>query len=77
LEHPEQLRGLRAHPEQIKPAVEELLRFANPVETATERYAKEDFVLHGTRFGAVIWCWRCWRRPTEMSRSFRSPTSWC
>lgn len=48
LQHPEQLSFLRAHPEQIKPAVEELLRFANPVETATERYAKEDFVLHGT-----------------------------
>jgi cytochrome P450 len=48
LQTPEQLAFLRDHPDQIKPAVEELLRFTNPVETATERYAKEDFVLHGT-----------------------------
>ena len=49
LENPSQLQWLRAHPEQIKPAVEELLRFCNPVETATERYATEDFTLHGTQ----------------------------
>jgi cytochrome P450 PksS len=48
LQHPEQLAWLRAHPEQIKPAVEELLRFTNPVETATERYAAEDLTLHDT-----------------------------
>lgn len=48
LQTPEQLAFLRDHPDQIKPAVEELLRFTNPVETATERYAKEDFVLHRT-----------------------------
>lgn len=47
LEHPEQLQFLRAHPEAIKTAVEELLRFTNPVETATERYATCDFTLHG------------------------------
>lgn len=48
LQHPEQLAWLRAHPEGIKSAVEELLRYANPVETATERYAKQDLELHGT-----------------------------
>ena len=31
----------------IKPAVEELLRFTSPVETATERYLREDVTLHG------------------------------
>jgi cytochrome P450 len=37
-------------------AVEELLRFTAPVETATERYAAEDIDLHGTtiRRGDVI-----------------------
>src|SRR5690606_36075059 len=30
-----------------KSAVEELLRYTVPVETATERYAKEDIILHG------------------------------
>jgi cytochrome P450 PksS len=29
----------------IQPAVEELLRFVNPVETATERYAGEDLTI--------------------------------
>lgn len=47
LQHPEQLEWLRAHPESIRPAVEELLRYTNPVETATERYAKQDLTLHG------------------------------
>lgn len=56
LEHREQLDWLRANPEQIKPAVEELLRFTSPVETATERYAIEDITLHGTtiRRGDVV-----------------------
>ena len=51
LQHPEQLQRLRARPEgpAMKSAVEELLRFTCPVEHATERYAAEDLVLHGTR----------------------------
>lgn len=48
MQNPEQLAWLRAHPEGIKTAVEELLRYCNPVETATERYAKQDLELHGT-----------------------------
>jgi cytochrome P450 PksS len=47
LQHPDQREWLRARPEAIKTAVEELLRFTNPVETATERYAAEDLTLHG------------------------------
>ena len=47
LEHPDQLARLRGDPELIKPAVEELLRFASPVETATERYAREDVAIAG------------------------------
>jgi cytochrome P450 PksS len=42
LEHPDQLDKLRGDPALIKPAIEELLRFASPLETATERYARED-----------------------------------
>ncbi|HEY1012743.1 MAG TPA: cytochrome P450 [Herpetosiphonaceae bacterium] len=38
---------LRARPELMKSAIEELVRFANPVETATERYAGEDLELAG------------------------------
>ena len=40
LEHPDQMERLRADPALIKPAVEELLRYASPLETATERYAR-------------------------------------
>ncbi|HYF66031.1 MAG TPA: cytochrome P450, partial [Herpetosiphonaceae bacterium] len=47
LQHPDQLALLREKPELMRPAIEELLRFANPVETATERYAGEDMVMGG------------------------------
>ncbi len=47
LEHPDQLAKLRDDPSLVKPAIEELLRFTSPVETATERYAREDVTLSG------------------------------
>jgi cytochrome P450 PksS len=47
LEHPDQREKLRNAPQLIKPALEELLRFASPVETATERYAREDVTIAG------------------------------
>lgn len=47
LRHPDQLERLRENPALIKPAVEELLRFVTPVETATERYAREDITIAG------------------------------
>jgi cytochrome P450 PksS len=48
LQHPEQLERLRKEPALIEPAVEELLRYASPVEIATERFALEDFSVGGT-----------------------------
>ncbi len=48
LEHPDQLAKLRREPTLIKPAIEELLRFVCPVETATERYAREEIAIAGT-----------------------------
>ena len=48
LQHPEQLGLLRENPALIKSAVEELLRFASPVQMATERYAREDVTIGGT-----------------------------
>ena len=42
LTHPDQLRRLREDPALIKPAIEELLRYDGPVETSTERFARED-----------------------------------
>src|SRR3954463_228508 len=56
LQHPDQLARLRRDPALIKPAIEELLRFDSPLETATERFAREDIVIAGTRIprGAMV-----------------------
>ena len=47
LEHPEGRERLRNEPAMTKTATEELLRYTSPVETATERFAREDVSLHG------------------------------
>ena len=47
LENPDQLRDLRSEPSLVKPAVEELLLFTAPVLTTTERYARENAIIHG------------------------------
>jgi cytochrome P450 len=47
LEHRDQMDKLQHDPGLIKTAVEELLRFYSPVETATERYAREDITIQG------------------------------
>jgi cytochrome P450 PksS len=49
LEHPDQMERLRSDPALIKPAVEELLRFHSPVETATERFPREGMEVAGVR----------------------------
>jgi cytochrome P450 PksS len=56
IEHPDEMRRLRGEPGIIKSAVEELLRYGGPLETATERYAREDIVIAGTRIpaGALV-----------------------
>jgi cytochrome P450 len=56
LEHPDQLEKLRDDPTLIKPAVEELLRYSSPVETATERYAREEITIAGVTIprGALV-----------------------
>ena len=56
LEHLDQMEKLRKNPSLIRSAVEELLRFHSPVETATERYAREDVKVGGTTIprGAVV-----------------------
>jgi cytochrome P450 len=47
LENPTQLAKLRVRPELMDCAVEELLRFTNPVESLAPRYALEDVELGG------------------------------
>jgi cytochrome P450 len=48
LQHPDQLQKLKDDPSLIKPAIEELLRYDGPVETSTERFAREDIAIGGT-----------------------------
>jgi cytochrome P450 PksS len=56
LEHPAELARLRADEKLIRPAVEEMLRFGSPVETATRRFAREDVPLGGATIprGALV-----------------------
>ena len=49
IQNPDQLERLQAEPERMESAVEELLRFASPVETSTFRYARHDLNLAGTQ----------------------------
>jgi cytochrome P450 len=57
LRHPDQMERLRCEPSLIELAVEELLRFEGPVETATERYALEDVLISGSTIprGALVY----------------------
>ncbi len=47
LQHPAQLQQLRENPDLIDDAVEELLRYGNPVEHGTTRHALEDVQIGG------------------------------
>ena len=47
-EHPDQRQRLREHPELLKSAIEEMLRFYGPVEVGLTRWVRED-----TEFGGV------------------------
>lgn len=56
LQHPDQLEKLRAHPELMDSAIEEVLRFNNPVQGTKPNYASEDLTLHGVTIpkGSVV-----------------------
>jgi cytochrome P450 len=47
IENPNELNKLLSELSLVKPAVEELLRYTSPVFTTTERYAREDTMIHG------------------------------
>lgn len=49
LQNPEQMERLRADPSLIASAVEEILRYTCPVDLTTERVAREDVTVAGTR----------------------------
>ena len=48
IDNPDQMTILRARPELMDGAVEELLRFTSPVEYGTMRFAKEPVIIAGT-----------------------------
>ncbi len=49
IDHPEQMALLRRDPSLMEGAVEEFLRYTNPVEHGTPRFALEDLEIAGTR----------------------------
>ncbi|HEX6086664.1 MAG TPA: cytochrome P450 [Thermoanaerobaculia bacterium] len=57
LRHPEEMERLRRQPELLEPAIEEMLRYASPLQTATERYATADVPLGGAIIprGALVY----------------------
>jgi cytochrome P450 len=54
--HPDQLARLRADPELAGSAVEEVLRYNSPVQSAKPAYARENVTLHGVTIpkGAMV-----------------------
>ena len=55
LEHPAELARLRAEPELLPGAVEELLRYSNPLNHATERFTIEPTEIGGVTIPARSW----------------------
>ncbi|WP_432061588.1 cytochrome P450 family protein [Streptomyces sp. S1] len=54
LQHPAELDRLRAHPDEIPAALDELLRFDSAVNTATFRFTTEAITLGGTGIPAGV-----------------------
>ncbi len=52
LDHPAELERLRARPELMPTAIEELLRYDGPVLTSDPYYARDAFTLHGVTIPA-------------------------
>ncbi len=57
MENPDQLQLLREQPELIDSAIEELLRYANPIDRSAPRWTIEDVEMSGTLIprGSMVW----------------------
>jgi cytochrome P450 PksS len=73
LENPDQMERLRQDPALIRSAVEELLRYASPLETATERYAREDVTIEGVTIPRGGMVFAALASANRDERQFRSP----
>lgn len=73
LEHPDQMEKLRNEPTLIKPAVEELLRYGNPLEWATDRYAREDVTIAGVTISRGEVVFAALASANRDERQFTSP----
>jgi cytochrome P450 PksS len=67
------MEKLRQDPALIRPAVEELLRYASPLETATERYAREDVTIEGVTIPRGGLVFAALASANRDERQFRSP----
>jgi cytochrome P450 PksS len=77
MKHPTAMQQLRESPTIIKPAIEELLRYDSPVESATERFAREDVTVAGLTIprGSLVFAVICsanrdesqFERPNELN----------
>jgi cytochrome P450 PksS len=71
--HPEQMERLRSDPAVIKSAVEELLRYDGPVETSTERFAREDVTVAEARIPAGALVFAVLASANRDERQFKNP----
>jgi len=73
LRHPEQMARLRSDPALIKSAVEELLRHDGPLETATDRFTREDVTVAGTTIPAGALVFAVIASANRDERQFKNP----
>ncbi|MGH9746386.1 MAG: cytochrome P450 family protein [Candidatus Acidiferrales bacterium] len=75
LENPAELDRLRREPALMKSAVEELLRFQGPLDTATERFASEDLPIAGVTISRGALVFAAVASANRDDRQFQNPDS--
>jgi cytochrome P450 len=76
LTHPEELARLRADPSLLPAAVEELLRFTNPLNHTTDRYTTQDMTVGGVVIPAGEWVFTAITPPTGIPTGSPTRTAW-
>jgi cytochrome P450 len=73
LTHPEELARLRADGSLLPAAVEELLRFTNPLNHATDRFTTQDIAVGGVSIPAGEWVFMAISSANRDPRRFTDP----